>query len=191
MPHLACRTCGRRIYSVAPLSSMTADELRCPRCGAYFQEDRRDPSAGRPSGARTRPTTRGRPRPTAEGDAKPTEGATGDGTERRGTDRRTRPAPRWPSRRRPAAARRSGRLEGLTDRSAHCRAAAAAILADMQIAFLGFGLIGGSIARAVRANPETKDWTMAAWSPSGEGPRKAAADRRHRCRRGEGRGRPA
>src|SRR6185295_18540316 len=46
----------------------------------------------------------------------------------------------------------------------------------MQIAFLGFGLIGGSIARAVRANPETKDWTMAAWSPSGEGPRKAAAD---------------
>ena len=47
----------------------------------------------------------------------------------------------------------------------------------MQIAFLGFGLIGGSIARAVRANPETKDWTMAAWSPSGEGPRKAAADR--------------
>ena len=41
MPHLACRTCGRRIYSVAPLSSMTADELRCPRCGAYFQEDRR------------------------------------------------------------------------------------------------------------------------------------------------------
>jgi cyclohexadieny/prephenate dehydrogenase len=46
----------------------------------------------------------------------------------------------------------------------------------MQIAFLGFGLIGGSIARAVRANPETKDWTMSAWSPSGEGPRKAAAD---------------
>ena len=46
----------------------------------------------------------------------------------------------------------------------------------MQIAFLGFGLIGGSIARAVRANPETKDWTMSAWSPSGDGPRKAAAD---------------
>ncbi len=46
----------------------------------------------------------------------------------------------------------------------------------MQIAFLGFGLIGGSIARAVRANPESKDWTMAAWSPSGKGPRAAVED---------------
>jgi prephenate dehydrogenase len=46
----------------------------------------------------------------------------------------------------------------------------------MQITFLGFGLIGGSIARAVRANPETRDWTMSAWSPSGKGPRKAAED---------------
>jgi prephenate dehydrogenase len=46
----------------------------------------------------------------------------------------------------------------------------------MQVSFLGFGLIGGSIARAVRANPDTKDWTLAAWSPSGEGPRRAAAD---------------
>lgn len=46
----------------------------------------------------------------------------------------------------------------------------------MEIAFLGFGLIGGSIARAVRANPDTKGWTMAAWSPSGKGPRKAADD---------------
>lgn len=46
----------------------------------------------------------------------------------------------------------------------------------MQVSFLGFGLIGGSIARAVRANPDTRDWTLAAWSPSGEGPRRAAAD---------------
>jgi prephenate dehydrogenase len=46
----------------------------------------------------------------------------------------------------------------------------------MEIAFLGFGLIGGSIARAVRANPATRDWRMAAWSPSGRGPGKAAAD---------------
>src|SRR5688572_21918837 len=46
----------------------------------------------------------------------------------------------------------------------------------MQLAFLGFGQIGGSIARAVRANPDTKDWTMAAWSPSGKGPKKAEAE---------------
>jgi prephenate dehydrogenase len=52
----------------------------------------------------------------------------------------------------------------------------AAILADMQLAFLGFGLIGGSIARAVRANKDTSDWRMSAWSPSGNGPKKAAAD---------------
>src|SRR6478752_3549255 len=69
------------------------------------------------------------------------------------------------------------RPAGRTDRPLGAPAAAsAAILRNMQIAFLGFGLIGGSIARAVRANPETKDWTMSAWSPSGEGPRKAAAD---------------
>ena len=46
----------------------------------------------------------------------------------------------------------------------------------MQIAFLGFGLIAGSIARAVRPTRRPSDWTMAAWSPSGEGPRQAAAD---------------
>jgi hypothetical protein len=41
MPHLFCRTCGRRIYTVSPLSSMAADERRCPRCGTAMQEDRR------------------------------------------------------------------------------------------------------------------------------------------------------
>ena len=55
----------------------------------------------------------------------------------------------------------------------------------MQIAFLGFGLIGGSIARAVRANPATKDWTMAAWSPSRRGTAQGRGRRRHRCRRRE------
>src|SRR6478672_3704921 len=43
MPHLFCRTCGRRIYTVSPLSSMAADERRCPRCGTQMQEDRRGP----------------------------------------------------------------------------------------------------------------------------------------------------
>ncbi len=46
----------------------------------------------------------------------------------------------------------------------------------MHVGFLGFGLIAGSIARAVRANPATADWTMAAWSPSGDGPRRAATE---------------
>jgi prephenate dehydrogenase len=46
----------------------------------------------------------------------------------------------------------------------------------MRIAFLGFGLIAGSIARAVRANPDLADWAMAAWSPSGEGPSQGRAD---------------
>lgn len=55
-------------------------------------------------------------------------------------------------------------------------AVAAAILDGMHVAFIGFGLIGGSIARAVRAAREAAPWTMSAWSPSGDGPREAAAD---------------
>ncbi|MGZ8438208.1 MAG: prephenate dehydrogenase [Candidatus Limnocylindrales bacterium] len=46
----------------------------------------------------------------------------------------------------------------------------------MRIAFLGFGLIAGSIARAVRANGDVAGWTMTAWSPSGGGPSEARAD---------------
>jgi prephenate dehydrogenase len=38
----------------------------------------------------------------------------------------------------------------------------------VKVALLGFGLIGGSIAYALRRNPE--DWTISAWSPSGAGP---------------------
>jgi len=46
----------------------------------------------------------------------------------------------------------------------------------MHLGFIGFGLIAGSIARAVRGNPATSDWTMAAWSPSGAGSRQAVED---------------
>jgi prephenate dehydrogenase len=46
----------------------------------------------------------------------------------------------------------------------------------MHVAFLGFGLIGGSIARAIRANPATSGWSLTAWSPSGDGPRRAAGE---------------
>lgn len=41
----------------------------------------------------------------------------------------------------------------------------------MRIAILGLGLIGGSIARAVRPY----GWPVTAWTPSGEGPRQALA----------------
>jgi prephenate dehydrogenase len=44
----------------------------------------------------------------------------------------------------------------------------------MRVALLGFGLIGGSIARALRA--AGPDWSVAAWSPSGAGPDAAARD---------------
>jgi hypothetical protein len=41
VPKLACHACGRQIYTVAPLESLFAEERRCPRCGAYMDQDRR------------------------------------------------------------------------------------------------------------------------------------------------------
>ena len=46
----------------------------------------------------------------------------------------------------------------------------------MHIAFLGFGLIAGSVARSVRTTRALDGWTMAGWSPSGAGPEQARAD---------------
>jgi prephenate dehydrogenase len=45
----------------------------------------------------------------------------------------------------------------------------------MKIAFLGLGLIGGSVASALRAAPAYAGVTLAAWTPSGDGPRRALA----------------
>ena len=42
MPRLACWSCGRQIYTVAPLDSLFAEERRCPRCGAYLSDERRE-----------------------------------------------------------------------------------------------------------------------------------------------------
>jgi hypothetical protein len=42
MPELACRSCGRQIYTVVPLISLFAEERRCPRCGANLNDERRD-----------------------------------------------------------------------------------------------------------------------------------------------------
>src|SRR5688572_17914731 len=92
MPHLACRTCGRRIYSVAPLSSMTADERRCPRCGSQFHEDRRGPERREAIRRENPPSDPGPPsEASAQGDEKKTESKAGatEPPERRATDRRT------------------------------------------------------------------------------------------------------
>ena len=42
MPKLACRSCGRQIYTVSPLESLFSEERRCPRCGANLDNERRD-----------------------------------------------------------------------------------------------------------------------------------------------------
>lgn len=42
MPKLACWSCGRQIYAVAPIESLFAEERRCPRCGANLNLERRD-----------------------------------------------------------------------------------------------------------------------------------------------------
>jgi prephenate dehydrogenase len=44
----------------------------------------------------------------------------------------------------------------------------------MRVALLGFGLIGGSIARALRRDPA--DWSLAAWTPTNAGPAVASAE---------------
>jgi prephenate dehydrogenase len=40
----------------------------------------------------------------------------------------------------------------------------------MRVSFLGFGLIGGSIARALRLHGAAGEWSIAAWTPGGTGP---------------------
>lgn len=45
----------------------------------------------------------------------------------------------------------------------------------MRIVFLGLGMIGGSVARALRASPSYSDARLVGWTPSGGGPRQALA----------------
>ena len=44
----------------------------------------------------------------------------------------------------------------------------------MRVAMLGLGLIGGSIARSLRAAPNSASWSVIAWSERGAGPAAAA-----------------
>lgn len=46
----------------------------------------------------------------------------------------------------------------------------------MLIGFLGFGLIGGSIARALRETGGSPEFRLVAWTPGGTGPAQAVAD---------------
>jgi len=95
MPHLFCRTCGRRIYTVSPLSSMAADERRCPRCGTAMQEDRRGPER-RMTIRRENPANDPGPPPApadgppaASAGKKKPKGAAPENPERRVADRRS------------------------------------------------------------------------------------------------------
>jgi len=42
MPQLACWSCGRQLYTVAPMEALFTEERRCPRCGAFLNDERRD-----------------------------------------------------------------------------------------------------------------------------------------------------
>jgi hypothetical protein len=42
MPKLACWSCGRQLYTVAPIESLFIEERRCPRCGAFLRDERRE-----------------------------------------------------------------------------------------------------------------------------------------------------
>ena len=64
MPHLACWSCGRQIYTVSPLESLFAEERRCPRCGTNLDRSGGSTSGASRSGAR-RPRAPGDPGPGA------------------------------------------------------------------------------------------------------------------------------
>ena len=92
MPKLACWSCGREIYTVAPLESLFAEERRCPRCGAFLRADRRETERRQhnrrvnPANDPGPPTPKPKGKPKAK--AKATDELVVDG-ERRVTDRRT------------------------------------------------------------------------------------------------------
>ena len=73
MPKLACRACGRQIYTVATLDSLFAEERRCPRCGAFLEAERREHDR----------------RPAVRRQNLPDDPGPPDGTERRVAERRT------------------------------------------------------------------------------------------------------
>jgi hypothetical protein len=93
MPRLACFSCGRQIYTTAPLESLFAEERRCPRCGAFLNTERRE-TERRQTIRRENPMhDPGPPKPKPAGKtsakAKAKDDAATDTGERRVADRRT------------------------------------------------------------------------------------------------------
>jgi hypothetical protein len=88
MPKLACWSCGRQLYTVAPLDSLFAEERRCPRCGAFLQHERRETERRTLNRRVNPPNDPGPPAPTCQADG---QGAAEpeDSGERRVADRRT------------------------------------------------------------------------------------------------------
>ena len=73
MPRIACRNCGREIYTTAPIEHLFADERKCPRCGTPLQDDRRSNDRRKSDRRENPPDVPGPP----------------DATERRVAERRT------------------------------------------------------------------------------------------------------
>ena len=97
MPRLVCWSCGRQIYTVAPLESLFAEERRCPRCGAFLRVELRETERRQSIRRENPPDDPGPPRPASTpkiaGTAKPEAGTDADpgsaDAERRKADRRT------------------------------------------------------------------------------------------------------
>ena len=66
MPKLACRSCGRQVYTVAPIDSLFAEERRCPRCGAFMDRERRETDRRHTTRRVNPPTDPGPPADTGE-----------------------------------------------------------------------------------------------------------------------------
>jgi ribosomal protein S27AE len=70
VPKLACRACGRQIYTVAPIDALFAEERRCPRCGAFMDAERRLTDRRQDIRRRNPPAD---PGPPADGERRATE----------------------------------------------------------------------------------------------------------------------
>ncbi len=55
MPKLACRACGRQVYTASAFEALFAEERRCPRCGAILDTERRGDGDRRKAQRRVNP----------------------------------------------------------------------------------------------------------------------------------------
>jgi hypothetical protein len=75
VPTLACRICGRVVYTTTSLDALLPEERRCPRCGAILDGERRGETRRKGERRRNPPDSPGPP----------------GGVERRAADRRLGP----------------------------------------------------------------------------------------------------